>query len=110
MKNFIQKGDTISVIAPAALASGQGVLVGALFGVATNAAAQGASVEIKRTGVFELPAVTADTGALGAKIYWDNTARKLTTTATNNTLVGCLAAAKDGDDTTAVVLLDGVVR
>ncbi len=110
MKNFIQKGDTVSVTAPAALASGQGVLVGGLFGVAAHSAVQGASVEVVRKGVFELNAVTADTGAQGAKMYWDNTNRRLTTTATNNTLVGCLTAAKDGDDTTAMVLLDGVIR
>lgn len=110
MKNFIQKGDTVSVTAPAALASGQGVLVGALFGVAAHAAAQGAPVEVVRKGVFELSAVTADTGAVGAKMYWDNNARKLTTTATNNSLVGALIAAKDGDDTTATVLLDGAIR
>lgn len=110
MKNMIQKGDIVSVIAPAALASGQGVLAGAIFGVAAQAATQGAPVEVVRKGVFELSAVTADTGAIGAKMYWDNTARKLTTTATNNTLVGALTAAKDGDDTTATVLLDGVIR
>jgi predicted RecA/RadA family phage recombinase len=110
MKNFIQNGDVVTVPAPYAVTSGQGVLVGALFGVAAFTAAQGAPVEIKREGVFEITAVTADTGTAGAKIYWDNTARKLTTTATNNTLVGALAADKAGTATTATVLLDGVIR
>jgi predicted RecA/RadA family phage recombinase len=110
MKNLIQEGDVIPVVAPYAVASGQGVLVGALFGVAAFTAAQGAPVEIKREGVFELTAVTADTGNQGDKIYWDDTARKLTTTAASNHLVGVLAGTKGGADSTARVLLDGVIR
>lgn len=110
MKNFVQTGDVITVIAPYAVTSGQGVQVGSLFGVATCDAANGASVDIVPEGVFDLTAVTADTGNAGAKMYWDNTARRLTTTATNNTLVGCLTAAKGGSDTTARVYLDGCAR
>jgi predicted RecA/RadA family phage recombinase len=110
MKNKVQKGQTVTVIAPYGVTSGQGVLVGALFGVASCDAANGAPVEIERTGVFDITAATADTGNQGAKIYWDNTARRLTTTATNNTLVGALTMAKGGSDVTARVLLDGAVR
>lgn len=110
MKNKVQKGGVISVVAPYAVTSGQGVLVGALFGVATSDAASGAVIEIDRTGVFDITALTADVGAQGAKIYWDNTNRRLTVTVGTNALVGCLTAAKGGSDTTARVLLDGVVR
>lgn len=110
MKNKIQKGDVISVIAPYAVTSGQGVLVGALFGVAAGDATQGNPVEIDRTGVYSLAANTADTGAAGVKMYWDDTNRRLTTTATGSALVGALAVAKGGSDTTATVLLDGVIR
>lgn len=110
MKNFVQNGDVISLIAPYALLSGQGVLVGALFGVAATDAASGASVEAKRVGVFDIAAVAADNGSVGTKMYWDNTARRLTTTATNNTLVGALTAAKAAADATARVLLDGAIR
>jgi predicted RecA/RadA family phage recombinase len=110
MKNYIQAGGVITVLAPYVVASGQGVQVGALFGIAAYDAAQGAPVEIKREGVFDVSAVTADTATQGAKIYWDNTARKLTTTATNNTLVGAVTVAKVGTDITARVLLDGAIR
>src|SRR5438067_8695103 len=105
MKNKVQTGLTIGVIASANVLSGQGVLVGALFGVAAFSAASGTVVEIERTGVFDLPAASADTGTQGAKIYWDNTNSRLTTTATNNTLVGALTLAKAAGDTTARVLL-----
>ncbi len=110
MKNFVQKGDVINVAAPYALTSGQGALVGTLFGVAATDAANGASVELVRQGVFDITALTADTGAAGTKMYWDNTNKRLTTTVGSNVLVGCLVTAKGGSDTTARVLLDGAIR
>lgn len=110
MKNKVQTGLVIGVLAPANVLSGQGVLVGSLFGVASCDAANGTPVEIERTGVFDITAAPADTGNQGAKIYWDNTALRLTTTAASNTLVGALTRAKAAGDLTARVLLDGVIR
>lgn len=110
MKNKIQKGNVISVIAPYAVTSGQALQVGALVGVASNDAASGAPVEIDRQGVYTLAATTADVGTFGAKAYWDNTAKRITVTAGANALVGCLVAAKGNGETSATVLLDGAVR
>ncbi|WP_312548175.1 DUF2190 family protein [Massilia sp.] len=110
MRNKVQAGNVISVIAPALVLSGQGVLVGTLFGVAAGDALQGAPVEIAREGVFDLTALGSDTATQGAKAYWDNTAKRITATATSNTLVGAFAAAKTAADNTARVLLDGVIR
>ncbi len=109
MKNFIQKGDVVTLVAPYNVLSGQGVLVGKLFGVATNDAANGMAVEVKLNGVVDLAALNTDTGSVGTPLYWDNTAKRLTTVATNNTLVGCLLAAKGNGDTTARVRLNGTV-
>jgi predicted RecA/RadA family phage recombinase len=47
MKNFIQPGDSLTVSAPYAVTSGQGVLVGALFGIAAYDAASSTTVEIQ---------------------------------------------------------------
>lgn len=110
MKNFVQRGDVVSAVAPYALASGDGAKVGGMFGVACGNAANGSPVEISRHGIYDLAAVAADTGAVGAKIYWDDTARKLTTTVSGNTLVGCLVWEKANGEATARVLLDGTVR
>jgi predicted RecA/RadA family phage recombinase len=110
MKNFVQRGNVISAIAPYALTGGQAAKIGTLFGVACGDAASGAQVELDRGGVFDIAAVTAETATTGAKIYWDDTARRLTTTVSGNTLVGCLVAPKSGTDSTARVLLDGAVR
>lgn len=108
MKNFVQEGDVITVAAPYALASGDGALVGSLFGVATNAAASGATVEIVLEGVVTLKALGTDTGSVGAKMYWDNTAKQLTATATANSLVGALTVAKTAGQTTATIRLNAV--
>ena len=110
MKNYVQSGDVITVPAPYGVASGQGVLVGSLFGVATCDAANGANVDIMPEGVFDITALPSDTGAAGAKIYWDSANRRLTTTSTGNAMVGALVAAKANGDTTARVYLDGCVR
>lgn len=110
MKNLVQRGDVVTVAAPYAVASGGGVLVGSLFGVATADAANGAALEIVPKGVFDLTALSTDAAAAGAKIYWDNTNKRLTTTATSNTLVGCLTQAKANGEATARVLLDGCIR
>ena len=84
MRNFVQPGDTLTLIAPYAVASGAGLLVGSLFGVAKHDAAIGAPVETKRTGVIDLAKATGEAWTQGAKLYWDNTNKRLTTTAGGN--------------------------
>lgn len=108
MKNFVQEGDIITVAAPYALASGDGALVGSLFGVATNAAANGANVELILEGVVTLKALGTDVGTVGTKMYWDNAAKQLTAVATANSLVGALVVAKTSGQTTATVRLNAV--
>ena len=88
MKNFKQTGDVLSVTAPYDVASGAGCLVGKLFGIAATTAVSGAAVEIKTTGVFELPKTSAQAWTAGALIYWDDTAKECTTVTTSNTLIG----------------------
>ena len=45
MKNYVQPGKTITLAAPYAVAAGDGLLVGAIFGVATATAGNGEAVE-----------------------------------------------------------------
>jgi len=40
MKNYVQPGNTITLTAPYAVASGDGLLVGAIFGVASGTASE----------------------------------------------------------------------
>lgn len=110
MKNFIQKGETIEVPAPYDVASGGGVKVGALFGVATTDASTGEPVEISRRGAFYLKKKAATSISLGAKIYWDNTAFEVTPTSTGNLLIGAAIFAAGSADGTVTALLDGAIR
>ncbi len=70
MKNFIQTGDNITVTAPATVASGDGVIVGNLFGVAVTDAASGAPVTLATKGVFSLPKQLSATFASGGVVSW----------------------------------------
>lgn len=110
MNNFLSKGDTVTVPAPYAVTSGAGVLVGAIFGVAAYSAALGVDVEIKREGVYSLTTLSTDTATIGARLYWDNTNKRATTTSAGNTLIGAAAATKAAGTTVCAVLLDGVIR
>lgn len=109
MKNFVQAGMRIAITAAADITSGDGVLTGALFGVAFGDAASGEVVTIERVGVFELPKLGTDVIAVGDKVYWDDTEKHLTVTATGNTLVGCAVQAAAASTTTAIVLLPGLI-
>ena len=96
MKNYVQPGNTITLTAPYAVASGDGLLVGAIFGVAAGAAALGEAVEAALTGVYDLKKVASQAWAAGDKVYWDNTAREATKTTTSNTLIGVAVVAVAG--------------
>lgn len=108
MKNWIQPGDIVTVVAPVAVSSGAGLLVGVLFGVAISDAIAGDTVEIATTGVVDLPkAAVAITQ--GAKLYWDNTTKNVTTTVGTNTLLGCALVAAAIGDAGVRVRMNGVV-
>ncbi len=108
MRNFVQPGDTVTVIAPAAVNSGDGMLVGALFGVAVATAAISTNVEMVTEGVVDLPkAAVAITQ--GAKVYWITATSNVTTASAGNTLIGCAIVAAAVGDATARVRLNGVV-
>lgn len=111
MKNFIQAGEMITATAPTGgILSGAGLLAGSLFGVAATSQAEGNPVEIATTGVFDLPKVSANTFAFGAKVYWDATAKNCTSTASGNTLIGAAVAAAGSGATTVRVRLNGAVN
>lgn len=109
MKNYVQPGNTITLTAPYAVASGDGLLVGSIFGVAAGTAAVGESVEAALTGVYDLKKVASQAWAAGDKVYWDNTAKEATKTTTSNTLIGVAVVAVAGGtgDTIGRVRLNG---
>jgi predicted RecA/RadA family phage recombinase len=108
MKNFIQPGDSLTVSAPYAVTSGQGVLVGALFGIAAYDAASSATVEIQTEGVFDITKEPSLAITAGARVYWDNTNRRITTTAAGNYQVGIATLAALAADATVRVWTERV--
>lgn len=107
MRNFVQPGDTLTFISPDPVTPGQGVVMNALFGVATSAGGANDPFEAAVVGVFELPKAAGAIEA-GAKVYWKADTANVTTSATGNKLIG--AATEDAADaaTTVRVRLNGM--
>ena len=93
MRNYIQPGHAITLAAPYDVVSGAGLLVGSIFGVASHDALSGAEVETQLTGVIEITKVGTQAWTAGARVYWDDTNKRATNVATDNTLIGVAVLA-----------------
>ncbi len=108
MKNFVQRGDILTLTAPSGDAvAGLPCKVGTIVAIPTNSAAEGEIFEGEVTGVWELAKATGAAWSQGAAIYWDDSAKKCTTTATSNTLIGVATVAAASGDTVGIVRLNG---
>lgn len=109
MKNYVQPGNTITLDAPYSVTSGDGLLAGAIFGVAVSDAVSGATVGAVLAGVFDLTKIGSQAWTIGTKVYWDDTNKHCTSVATGNTLIGVAVEAVAGGagDTTGRVRLNG---
>ena len=108
MLNYVQRGENITVpAAPYNVASGGGILVGSMFGVATDAATNGSQVVIATSGVFTLPKVSALAIAVGDPLFWDDTNKLVTETAQGNVRIGVAVAAAVNPSGAVNVRLNG---
>lgn len=112
MKNFVQSGEVIEVTVAAGsdavdLKSGDGYLVGKLFGVAVADAAIGEGVQLQRVGVVDLPKISAQAWAVGDSIYWNTATRLANNSASGNGPVGIAVAVADNPSATGRFLLMG---
>lgn len=107
MKNYVQKGENVTVPAPYAVSSGNGALVGSIFGVTAGDAETGAEVDLVTVGVFTLPKVTTDAMAVGTPVYWDDTAKLVTVASTGNSKIGVSVATAVNPSGTTEVRLNG---
>jgi predicted RecA/RadA family phage recombinase len=105
MQNYICEGETIEVTAGGAIASGDPVLSGSIFGIATNSAASGDVVAVRRKGVYTLAKATGTAWSIGDKLFWDAAEAELTKTALGNTPAGFAYSAAGSGDATGLVLL-----
>ena len=106
MQNYAHNGCNITVPAPAGgVTSGQGVLIGKLFGVALASASEDDPVVLVTEGVVDLPKASTQTHALGARLYWDASNAQLTTSGTGNEQVAiAVADAPSGSATVTAKL------
>jgi len=107
MQNYVQKGENLTIAAPYDVASGGGVKAGLIFGVATADALSGADVDLVTVGVFDLPKVSTDVFAVGAAVYWNDTTKLVTSTASGNTKIGVAVTAAANPSGTVNVRLNG---
>lgn len=105
--NYVQPGSTITIPAPADLASGDVVIAGGIIGIAAGNAAAGESVDVLTGGVFDLAKVGANNFTLGATVYWDSTAGLCTTTSSGNTKIGIAVAVAGASTASVKVRLSG---
>jgi predicted RecA/RadA family phage recombinase len=109
MKNYLQNGHVIRVTTPAGgIASGEGLIVGHIFGIAAYSAAEGDPLELATTGAFRLPKASAAVLTVGARVAWDNTAKQVTTPAAGRFPIGVAVEAAGSGATSIAVRLDGI--
>lgn len=107
MKNYVHKGEVLTVTAPYDLASGAGCLVGKIFGVSCGIYASGdTEAQIATVGVFNL-AKDGSAFAQGDNVYWDDVAKAATLTAAGNALIGQAEVAVLAGGATVRVRLSG---
>lgn len=90
MRNYIQHGDIVDLTAPlpAGVVSGEGFLIGDLFGVASTDAKPGQKVATWLEGVFQLPKASGAGVTEGQKVYWDADEKNVTATEADNIFIG----------------------
>jgi predicted RecA/RadA family phage recombinase len=94
MKNLVrQKATNLTLPAPYNVASGGGALIGSIFGVASTTQLSGEDTVFVTEGEYTFPKPGSQAWTLGVKVYWDNTAKNVTTTSASNTLIGVATKA-----------------
>lgn len=109
MKNFIQRGKSLTLTAPSGgVESGGGYKIGQLFVVAAAGAAEGGRFEGMTEGVFELPKLAAQAWTPGQLVYWDAANSRCTSASANGLLpIGCAVLAAANPSATGRVRLNG---
>jgi predicted RecA/RadA family phage recombinase len=109
MKTYIAPGKSITVTAPAGgVLSGQGVLIGTLFGIAQVDAVAGADVEILTEGVVEIGKTSALQIDVGDRVFWDATNKVVNKTAAAQVCVGVAVSAAANPSSTVRIRLGAV--
>lgn len=92
-----QTGETLDITLTEAKSVGDVIVLGEGFvGIAASAGMVGETIAVEIEKVWTINAKTEDAIAFGSTLYWDATAKELTTTDTANTKAGKAVSAKAG--------------
>jgi predicted RecA/RadA family phage recombinase len=106
MKNYIKSGRVITAAASRTLSSGDGMLIGSLFGVASTDVTSGSDGEFQTEGVFTLAKTSAEAWVQGDPIYWNDTTYKCDNSSAAGQLVGVAESAAANPSSTGRVRLN----
>lgn len=94
-QSFVQPGNTITCSSlPYARNVGEGVRWGSQFGAVKQTKAISTACEVEVTGVHDLTALGGEAWTDGAKVYWDDTNKRCTVTASAHLWIGHAVGAK----------------
>lgn len=98
MGHYQGPGDRIDYTPGSAVAAATTILVGNIVGVATSPIPANTLGSLAVEGCFDFPKAAGSGISQGALIYWDDTNKRMTTTASGNTLCGkCARTAASAD-------------
>jgi predicted RecA/RadA family phage recombinase len=113
MENFVQPGDSLTLIAPSGgVVSGGAYQIGQILVIASVTAAVGVEFAGKTTGVFNVTKVGSQAWTVGQIVYFDKENSRFTSTATGSLLAGVAMAAvgAGAGETTGRVRLNGTFK
>jgi predicted RecA/RadA family phage recombinase len=110
MKNLVQKGEILELVAPVGgVSSGVPLVIGSLVVFPVTDADQGAKFSAMVEGVFTVVKVGAQAWSAGDIVYFDAANSRFTTaSATGVRKVGAVTVAALAAATSGVIRLDGV--
>lgn len=109
MKNFVQKGQTLTLTPTANVASGVGCLFGvSLFGVATNDVAANTPGEFITEGVVEIAKTSALAIDAGDRVFWVPGSSVVNKTAAGQVCVGVAVESAANPSATVKIKLGSV--
>ena len=110
MKNYIQAGDNLTVVAPSGgTVSGGLYKIGAIIGVAATTEAAGDPVVLKTRGVFDLKKTSAQAWAVGDQVFMNTSTRDVTNvSATGLVLIGVATEVAANPSAAGACRLNGV--
>lgn len=108
MKNFVQTGLHLTLTAPTGgVSSGDGVVIGNIFGIAATDAAEGEAVVFTTEGVYELPKRTTATFTAGTVVSYDMPNRRCDAPGSGFYPIGVATEAAGNTATVIKVRLNG---